>query len=394
MPSEANKLLEQAKQLEQSGSFWESGEEYKNALLEFNKQSGFKDEKALCKKKIREMNLKRSEDFQEVAVQHQFSEDEIKQLEQFIDYCVGTDTLSDALKRIGIHPNFYPKYSEVFESSQHNIPITFLIATLSSQDPQGNLERDGHDGAAMNFAQRYGIQQSFITSLYLKPTLQKLMDTKMNFEDLSSYFKSTKLFTENMLKTFDVGLERFTAHDYVSSMHILAPLFEKTFMDLTEAIGGADTVGASAQTESSDQVWTQDRTLGENFLKDDKVREIWPEALHGDEVILEIDLLKRKALKEVKFENEKRALETICAELPNGEEIVQLWLRFEHSDDPAAKFGRQLDKYQAVEKALEYEQSQGIILFESFLGHALNFIDHKVLLERIEQLKIRWAAGQ
>lgn len=277
MASEANKILEHAQQLEQAGSFWESGEEYKNALLEFNKHSGFKDEKALCKKKIREMNLKRSEDFQEVAVQHQFSEDEIKQLQQFIDYCVGTDTLSDALKRIGIHPNFYPKYSEVFESSKRNIPVTFLIASLSSQDSQGNLERGGHDGVAMAFAQNYGIQQSFITSLYLKPTLQKLMDTKMNFEDLSSYFKSTSLFTENMLKTFDVGLERFTAHDYVSSMHILAPLFEKTFMDLTEAIGGADTVGASPQSGSSDQVWTQDRTLGENFLKNDKVREIWGE---------------------------------------------------------------------------------------------------------------------
>lgn len=120
----------------------------------------------------------------------------------------------------------------------------------------------------------------------------------------------------------------------------------------------------------------------------------WPEAIHGDEVILEIDPVKRKALKEVKFENEKRALETICAELPNGEEIVQLWLRFEHSDDPAAKFGRQLDKYQAVEKALEYEQSQGIPLFKGFLGHALNFIDHPVLLARIEQLKAKWAAGQ
>ena len=120
----------------------------------------------------------------------------------------------------------------------------------------------------------------------------------------------------------------------------------------------------------------------------------WPEAIHGDEVILEIDPVKRKALKEVKFKNEKRALETICADLTNGEEIVQLWLRFEHSDDPAAKFGRQLDKYQAVEKALEYEQSQGIPLFESFLGHALNFIDHPVLLARIEQLKAKWAAGQ
>jgi putative hydrolases of HD superfamily len=71
----------------------------------------------------------------------------------------------------------------------------------------------------------------------------------------------------------------------------------------------------------------------------------WPEALHGDEVILELKPNERKALKDVKFVNEQKALAEICAELPNGNEIMSLWLRFENSDDPAAVFGRQLDKY-------------------------------------------------
>ena len=120
----------------------------------------------------------------------------------------------------------------------------------------------------------------------------------------------------------------------------------------------------------------------------------WPEAIHGDEVLLELEPNKRKALKELKFENEKRALESLCANLPNGEEIMSLWLRFENSDDPAAVFGRQLDKYQAVEKALEYEESQGMPLFEEFLTYSIHFIDHPVLLERIEKLKSRWTASQ
>ncbi len=116
----------------------------------------------------------------------------------------------------------------------------------------------------------------------------------------------------------------------------------------------------------------------------------WPEAIHGDEVILELNPDDRKALKKIKFENEKKALEHICADLPNGEEIMNLWLRFETSDDPAANFGRQLDKYQAVEKALEYEQSQGIALFDEFLKYSINFISHPVLLQRIEELKQKW----
>jgi putative hydrolases of HD superfamily len=116
----------------------------------------------------------------------------------------------------------------------------------------------------------------------------------------------------------------------------------------------------------------------------------WPEVLHGDEVILELRNDERKALKAVKFANEQRALAQICAELPNGDEIMSLWLRFENSDDPAAVFGRQLDKYQALEKSLEYELAQGIPLFEEFLTFTVNFIHHPVLLHRIEELKSKW----
>lgn len=116
----------------------------------------------------------------------------------------------------------------------------------------------------------------------------------------------------------------------------------------------------------------------------------WPEAIHGDEVILELNPDDRKALKDIKFENERRALQIICADLPNGTEIMDLWLRFETSDDPAAVFGRELDKYQAVEKALDYEEEQRIELFNEFLTYSINFIHHPVLLDRIEALKLRW----
>jgi putative hydrolase of HD superfamily len=116
----------------------------------------------------------------------------------------------------------------------------------------------------------------------------------------------------------------------------------------------------------------------------------WPEAIHGDEVILELNPDDQKALKEAKFENERKALAKICNDISGGEAIMALWLRFETSNDPAAQFGRQLDKYQAVEKALEYEQTQGIALFDEFLTYSIHFIHHPVLLQRIEQLKMKW----
>lgn len=114
----------------------------------------------------------------------------------------------------------------------------------------------------------------------------------------------------------------------------------------------------------------------------------WPEAIHGDEVILELRPDERKSLKDIKFENEKRAMETLTKDLPSGDVLMNLWLRHENSDDGAAVFGRQLDKYQALEKSLEYEQAQGIPLFEEFLEYSINFIHHPVLLERVEKLKL------
>jgi putative hydrolases of HD superfamily len=116
----------------------------------------------------------------------------------------------------------------------------------------------------------------------------------------------------------------------------------------------------------------------------------WPEAIHGDEVILEVNPGDKKALLEAKFENEKRALEDLCKNIPNGKEILSLWLRFETSDDAAATFARELDKYQAVEKALEYEEMQNIPLFEEFLNYSIRYINHPILLERIERLRLRW----
>jgi putative hydrolase of HD superfamily len=114
----------------------------------------------------------------------------------------------------------------------------------------------------------------------------------------------------------------------------------------------------------------------------------WPEVINGDEVILSVDEEELKTLKASKFEKEQIALTSICEKLEEkGKEIVDLWLRFETSNDPAAVFARQLDKYQAIEQALEYEKEQGIPLFKEFLDYGRRNINHPFLLDRIKRLE-------
>jgi 5'-deoxynucleotidase YfbR-like HD superfamily hydrolase len=119
----------------------------------------------------------------------------------------------------------------------------------------------------------------------------------------------------------------------------------------------------------------------------------WPEAIHGDEVILTDDKEEEKILLTTKFENEQKALARICEPLGEmGDHILKLWLRFETSDDVVAVLARQIDKYQAIEQALEYEKLQGIPLFEEFLHYSRKDISHPLLLEKLEKLEKEWTA--
>lgn len=117
----------------------------------------------------------------------------------------------------------------------------------------------------------------------------------------------------------------------------------------------------------------------------------WPEAIHGDEIIVTQNMEDRKKLKAIKFEKERKALIEICNNIAeHGDTILNLWLRFETSDDDIATLGRQIDKYQAIEKALEYEKTQGISSFQDFLNYARKDIHDSTLLKRIEALELEF----
>lgn len=119
----------------------------------------------------------------------------------------------------------------------------------------------------------------------------------------------------------------------------------------------------------------------------------WPEKIEGDEAIIESDTAKEEALRKDKLNRERRAMRSICSPLGrNGDEIFALWIRFETSTDPAATFAGELDKYQAIEKALEYESEQQIPLYKEFLNYAMskNQITHPLLLKKLEELERAW----
>lgn len=116
----------------------------------------------------------------------------------------------------------------------------------------------------------------------------------------------------------------------------------------------------------------------------------WPEVIHGDEQLLFKDEEQFKKGRAAKFENEQRAMMSICEKLgeEGGAKVMALWLRYANSQDPAASLARQIDKYQSVEKAMEYETAQGIPLFREFDYYEWerDRIIHPMLLDRLKKL--------
>lgn len=121
----------------------------------------------------------------------------------------------------------------------------------------------------------------------------------------------------------------------------------------------------------------------------------WAEAVVGDEIIVTENVEDRAQLKKDKMQREFDAMVEICEGVggATGDRMLELWTRFETSpDDPAAVFGRQLDKYQAIERALDYEKTQNIPLFREFKDYAerAGQITHPVLLKKLEDLENEW----
>ncbi len=65
---------------------------------------------------------------------------------------------------------------------------------------------------------------------------------------------------------------------------------------------------------------------------------------------------------EEKHRLESAALERLCANLPNGAEMLALWREFEAEQSPEAIIAKQLDTFEMVLQAFEYEKKHGINL--------------------------------
>ncbi len=106
----------------------------------------------------------------------------------------------------------------------------------------------------------------------------------------------------------------------------------------------------------------------------------YPEIITGDIVNLITDPHKKKMFLQNKFKLEHDAMIEITKNLgPAGREMLNLWLRFDKGEDKLAIFAREIDKYQSIEKAWEYQQFTQKVKVKDFIDYLREDITHPLL---------------
>lgn len=92
--------------------------------------------------------------------------------------------------------------------------------------------------------------------------------------------------------------------------------------------------------------------------------------------------------REDKARAEREAMIGLCADLPNGAELLATWEAYEAQADDEARFVRQLDRVDMALQAARYA-SEGAAGMDEFLDSALAFVTDPTLLALIGGLRAR-----
>jgi hypothetical protein len=135
----------------------------------------------------------------------------------------------------------------------------------------------GNDQRYAWYLENYGIQQDFISRLYIPRIFYELKDKyRFNFDTLKSYFEKSKVFLPEDLFFIEAGLKNFFEKDYDAAIHLLVPRFEKCFIELSKALG-INTVALKRPQKGSEDVITSDITLSVDLLRKNEFTDVWDE---------------------------------------------------------------------------------------------------------------------
>ena len=109
----------------------------------------------------------------------------------------------------------------------------------------------------------------------------------------------------------------------------------------------------------------------------------WSESLTGDWVVLgdEPEAAQRQ---HDQAAAEAAAMTKLCADHPKGDAVMALFQRFVSGSDEVARLAYELEQFQAILKAREYEQNQGKTgITAEFIHYTKDKITHPFLVRKL-----------
>lgn len=215
-----------------------------------------------------EYNKKAEEQMQTFEYAVEIDQETKDQLEALIKELTKASTLKANLERIVKSRVLVPRFATAVKNAKEIVPLTAQITTHFSIGEEGHLASlDNFDNEWLAYHYR---NQLKITMGILDESISRLISSQQFTEkSIMEVVINRRLLNANSLLKLQTVLERRFTNDYLSALHLLIPLVEKTFMSLSGKVG-LDTIAYSGKTIS-----TRNATLSSAILKSTEYQEGW-----------------------------------------------------------------------------------------------------------------------
>lgn len=217
-----------------------------------------------------EYTKKSEEQMQSHEISIPLDEKMVTALEEIVTGLTSSDSLEENLEKIVNTRELLPSFQQAKKTAKEIVPVTAQLVTHIG------VGDDGHITSFDNFEdswllENYGFQMNLTISLLDRVMSELIIKKQLNANNLMEIITSKGIFAPDFLLKLEAGLERRFANDYFSSLHILVPLFEKTFMHFSGLLG------LDVYTYNGKKISTRNKTLSIEILQSKEYIDVWGE---------------------------------------------------------------------------------------------------------------------
>ncbi len=231
-----------------------------------------KTEIHIYKEKLREINLKLPEQLKNFSQTLEIKNETVQKIADFI-----INTKDSKNIYFNIYRNFEIKSDDIYQSSSKNTPIFLELAAMSLIDDEWNSLKVWEDKLNYWYYENYQLYQWYYW-WFLSTVFNRLFEQNyFNNDYLIELFQKKFLFSSiSSFEKFKTWIKKYCEWDFISSIHILVPLFEEVFLHISNSLW-IDTIRLGKWKEISTQtktLWTEmlknkifDETFWKNFIQ-------------------------------------------------------------------------------------------------------------------------------